>query len=117
MDIVNRIAGAAGLDESTAQKAIGMMLAFLRREGPADAVGELLAKVPGSAALADAHAGGGGFSLPGIMGLGSQLMGAGLSMPQIQAVSKELFAAGREVAGEETMGRIVQAIPGLGQFV
>jgi hypothetical protein len=53
----------------------------------------------------------------GIMGLGQQLMGAGLSMGQMGDLGKELFAYGREKAGEDAMGAIVGAIPGLGQFV
>ncbi len=44
-------------------------------------------------------------------------MGAGLSIGQIQSVSKEMFAVGRGEAGEDAMGAIVGAIPGLGQFV
>jgi hypothetical protein len=57
--------------------------------------------------------GGGG----GVMALGQQLMGAGIGMGQIQTLSKEVFAYGREKAGEDVMGGIVGAIPGLGQFV
>jgi hypothetical protein len=38
-------------------------------------------------------------------------------MGQLGDVGKELFAYGREKAGEDTMGAIVGAIPGLGQFV
>ena len=52
-----------------------------------------------------------------LRGTSRQLMGAGLSMGQIQSVSKEMFAVGREKAGEDAMGAIVGAIPGLGQFV
>jgi hypothetical protein len=51
------------------------------------------------------------------MGLGQQLMSAGLSMGQMGDLGKELFAFGREKAGEDAMGAIVGAIPGLGQFV
>jgi hypothetical protein len=53
----------------------------------------------------------------GIMGLAGQLQGFGLGMGQIQTLGKELFAYGREVAGEDTMGAIAGAIPGLSQFV
>jgi hypothetical protein len=38
-------------------------------------------------------------------------------MGQVQSVSREMFAFGREKAGEDAMGAIVGAIPGLGQFV
>ena len=88
---------------------------------------DLLAALPGAQELADAEGGAKGGMLGaigglmggggGVMALGGQLMGAGLSMPQIQSVSKEMFAVGREKAGEDAMGAIVGAIPGLGQFV
>jgi hypothetical protein len=53
----------------------------------------------------------------GVMALGTQLMGAGLSMDQMSGLGTELFAFGREKAGEDAMGAIVGAIPGLSQFV
>lgn len=121
-EILARIAGAAGLDEATASKAVGLILNFLQKEGPAGPVSELMAKMPGASELMQGAGGGGGLmgmmgGMGGIMGLGSQLMGAGLSMPQIQTVSKELFAVAREHVGDETMGEIVQSVPGLSQFV
>jgi hypothetical protein len=76
--------------------------------------------------MAAANSGGGGGMMGsvmgmmgggGVMGLGAQMMGAGLSMGQIQSISKEVFAFGREKAGEDAMGQIVGAIPGLSQFV
>ena len=122
---VQRVADAAGIDAETAKKAAGMIFAFLKKEAPAEAEA-LLTATPGAADLAAEHGGGGGGMVGGlmgmmggggVMGLGAQLMGAGLSMGQIQTVSKELFAIGRETAGEDAMGAIIGAIPGLGQFV
>ena len=126
-ELISRITAASGLDESLARKAIGIILAFLQKEGPAAEISQLMAALPGAQELADAEGGakgglmgaiggmmgGGG----GVMALGGQLMGAGLSMGQIQSVSKEMFTVGREKAGEDAMGAIVGAIPGLGQFV
>jgi hypothetical protein len=126
-ELISRIMAASGLDQSLAQKAIGIILAFLQKEGPAAEIGQLMAALPGAQELADAEGGAKGGLLGsiggmmggggGVMALGGQLMGAGLSMGQIQSVSKEMFAVGREKAGEDTMGAIVGAIPGLGQFV
>lgn len=122
-ELVARVAAAAGVDADKAQTAIGMILSFLKKEAPGEAVDSLIAQVPGAeAAMANAGGGGimgalGGMMGGGIMGLGSQLMGTGLSMGEIQGVSKELFAYGREKAGEDTMGQIVGAIPGLSQFI
>ena len=124
-ELITRVTAAAGIDETLARKAVGMMLAFLKKEGPAAEVGQLFAAVPGAEALAAEQSGGGGLMgsvmgmMPGggVMALGSQLMGAGLGMGQIQSVSKTVFAYGKEKAGEDTMGGIVGAIPGLAQFV
>ncbi|CAM5770249.1 DUF2267 domain-containing protein [Bosea minatitlanensis] len=125
-ELLTRVVAAAGIDENLARKAVGIILAFLQKEGPAGEIGQLMAALPGAQELADAEGGAKGGMLGaigglmgggGVMALGGQLMGAGLSMGQIQSVSKEMFAVGREKAGEDAMGAIVGAIPGLGQFV
>ena len=126
-ELISRIMAASGLDESLAKKAIGIILAFLQKEGPPVEIGQLMAALPGAQELADAEGGAKGGMLGaigglmggggGVMALGGQLMGAGLSMGQIQSVSKEMFAVGREKAGEDVMGAIVASVPGLGQFV
>ncbi|MGO4666031.1 DUF2267 domain-containing protein [Bosea sp. 2YAB26] len=126
-ELISRIVAASGLDEGLARKAIGIILAFLQKEGPAAEIEQLMSALPGAQELADSANGGKGGLMGmvgglmggsgGVMALGGQLMGAGLSMGQIQSVSKEMFAVGREKAGEDAMGAIVGAIPGLGQFV
>lgn len=127
-ELIGRLTAAAGIDAATAQTALGIILRFLNKEAPADAVSQLVAAIPGAEALvAEQGEGGGGGLLGalgglmggsgGIMALGSQLMGAGMGMGQIQSFSKELFAYGRETAGEDVMGQIVGAVPGLSQFV
>ena len=124
-ELVTRIATSVGLEQGLATKAVGMMLAFLKKEGPEAEVNTLFNAVPGSAELAAEQTGGSGIMgsvmgmMPGggVMALGTQLMGAGLGMGQIQQVSKQLFAFGKEKAGEDTMGAIVGGVPGLSQFV
>ena len=125
-ELIGRISAAAGIDAGLATKAVGMILNFLKKEGPATEVSQLIGALPGADAAMAGAAGGGGMMgglagmMPGgggVMGLGASLMGAGLSMGQVQSVSKEMFAFGREKAGEDAMGAIVGAIPGLGQFV
>lgn len=126
-ELLARVMQATGLDELTATKALGIILAFLQKEGPAAEVGQLIASIPGAeAAIAAAGAGGSGGGLMGsvmgamgggVMALGGQLMGAGVSMGQMQGLGKTLFAYGRETAGEDVMGPIVGSIPGLSQFV
>jgi hypothetical protein len=124
-ELIGRIVQNVGIDAGLAQKAVGMILGFLQKEGPAAEVGQMMAALPGADALVANAAGGGGMlgglagmmGGGGVMGLGAQLMGAGLSMDQMSGVGKELFAFGREKAGEDAMGSIVGAIPGLGQFI
>jgi hypothetical protein len=53
----------------------------------------------------------------GVLAAGTRMMSVGLSMGQVQAVTRETIAYAREKAGEDTIGEIVGAIPGLGQFV
>ena len=56
-------------------------------------------------------------SMGGIMGAGTKMMAAGLSMGQVQSVTRETIAYAREKIGDDAVGEIVGAIPGLSQFV
>jgi hypothetical protein len=125
-ELIARVTQATGLDQATAKKAIGLILGFLKKEGPPNEVNQLIAALPGADdAMLQAGEGGGGGGLMGMMGsmgggvmaLGGQLMAAGVSMGQMQPLGKELFSYGREKAGEDVMGPIVGAIPGLTQFL
>ena len=77
--------------------------------------------LPGAAeAVASARAEGGGglfAGAGGIMGVGSRLMSAGLDMGEIQGVTRELIAYARDKAGDRDVNAIVEAIPGLSQFI
>ena len=53
----------------------------------------------------------------GLMGLAGRLTGLGLGMGEMQTIGRQLFAYAREKAGDERVGQIVAAIPGLGQFL
>jgi hypothetical protein len=127
-ELIARVTNRTGLDAATAQTAIGHILAFLQKEGPATEVSQLLSALPGSeTAIAESNAGEGGGGLMGMLGgmmggggvmaLGQKLMSAGVPMGQMQPLGQELFAYGREKAGEDVMGPIVGSIPGLNQFV
>ena len=61
--------------------------------------------------------GAGGMFGSGVMGAGTRMMATGLSMGQVQAVTRETIAFAREKVGEDAVGEIVGAIPGLGQFI
>ncbi len=125
-ELIARITKATGLDAATAQKAVGIILTFLKKEGPPAEVSQLLAAMPGAEQVAAQSGDGGpgatgggfmGMMGGGVMALGGQLMGAGVSMGQMQPLGRELFAYGREKAGEDVMGPIVGSVPGLSQFV
>jgi hypothetical protein len=122
-DLIARIAAEASIEPEVAQKAVGMILGFLQKEGPPAEVGALLAAIPGAAEAAagqesSSTAGGvlgaiGG----GLMGLAGQLTGLGLGMGQMQTIGRQVFAYAREKAGDEAVGQVVAAIPGLTQFL
>jgi hypothetical protein len=121
-ELIERLIANTGVDRATAARAVGIILDFLLKEGPADKVRSLIDMMPGAAELVaaeQANAGGGGFfgGMGGVMAAGNRLMSAGLNMGQVQAVTREVVAYAREKAGEDVVGEIVGSIPGLGQFV
>jgi len=120
-ELVDRIVARVGVDRTVAEKSVGIIFDFLAKEGPTEKVNALLAQLPGAeAAMAAAREGDGGGmfgSMGGIMGVGSRLMAAGLGMGEIQGVTRELIAYAREKAGDEAVGEIVGAVPGLSQFI
>ena len=91
--------------KAPALKAIVASIASTAGEGMSPAVKGLMGT--GAGAM------GGG----GLMALGGDLMALGLGMGQIQAVGKEVFDYARETAGDDVLGEISAAIPGLSQFI
>jgi len=118
-ELIARLVANVGIDKEAAEKSVGIILEFLRKEGPADKVQALIDRLPGAEALIAAQESGGGglFSMGGIMGAGTKMMAAGLNMGQVQAVARETLTFAREKAGEDTVGEIVGAVPGLSQFI
>ena len=119
-ELIGRIVANVGVDRATAEKAVGIILQFLLKEGPVDKVRNLLDKLPGAdaaIAAAPADSGSGGIFGGGVMAAGSRMMSVGLNMGQVQAVTRETISYAREKVGEDAVGEIVGAIPGLGQFV
>src|SRR3984885_2968107 len=113
-ELIGRLVADVGIDRPTAEKAVGIILDFLAKEGAADKVKPLLAKLPGSEDLMQKAASeGGGGLMGGVMGAGMRMMSAGLSMGQVQSITRAVIAYAREKAGEDAVGEIVAAIPGL----
>ena len=117
-ELIEQLAAKAGIEKAIAGRTIGIILGFLRNEGPADKVQALIDEIPGAEAAIGAPSSGGlvGMVGGGLMALGSKLMGLGLSMSEIQSVARELFKLGRDKIGADQMGAIIAGTPGLRQF-
>ena len=118
-ELIGRLAVKAGIDEAVAEKTIGIILNFLRNEGPSDKVQALIDQIPGAEAVIAASTKGSRLSRlmgGGLMALGTKLMALGLGMSQIQDIARELFRFGRDKIGADQMGEIIAGTPGLSQF-
>jgi hypothetical protein len=117
-ELVEQLAAKAGIDRAVAEKTIGIILGFLRKEGPSDKVQALIDRIPGAERAVEAAGKGGlsGLMGGGLMALGSRLMGLGLGIGEIQNVARELFKFGRDRIGADQMGEIISGTPGLSQF-
>ena len=128
-ELIARVAAGAGIPPDQAERAINLVLAFLKREAPTE-FDELQHHLPDAAtAVAAGEAddpkagglmgglmnmiGGGG----GLMGLASQLTGIGLSTTEMTSVGKIIFAYAPEHAGEQRLSQVAHAIPGLSQLL
>jgi hypothetical protein len=118
-ELIGQLASKAGTDTIVAEKTAGIILGFLRNEGPSDKVQALIDKIPGAEAAIAASNNGGGLARlmgGGIMAAGTRLMSLGLGIVRIQDVARELFRFGRDRVGADHMGEIVAGTPGLSQF-
>ena len=118
-ELTGWLASKAGIEDAVAEKTIGIILGFLRHEGPHDKVQALIDKIPGAEAAISASENSGGLSKlmgGGLMAVGTRLMGLGLGVNDIQNVARELFRFGRDKIGEDQMGAIIAGTPGLNQF-
>ena len=118
-ELIAQLAAKAGIGEAVAEKTIGIILGFLRSEGPSDKVQALIDKIPGAETAIAASSNGGGLARlmgGGLMALGTRLMGLGLGIGEIQNIARELFKFGRDKIGADQMGEIIAGTPGLSQF-
>lgn len=119
-ELIERLTVKVGLEKAVAGKTVGIILGFLRNEGPAEQVQALIDTIPGAEAAIDsagsARGGLGRLMGGGVMALGAKLMGLGLGMTEIQSVARELFKFGRDKIGSDRMGEIIAGTPGLRQF-
>ena len=118
-ELVDELAAKAGMDDAVAEKTLGIMLDYLRSEGPPETVQFLIDRMPDAEAAIAAARDGNGLSRlmgSGLMAAGTRLMGLGLAMTDIQKIARELFAFGRDKIGAERMGAIIAGTPGLRHF-
>jgi hypothetical protein len=132
-NLIAEVAAGAGVAPDVARKSVALILDFLKREAPEDAMNKLFDKAPALRAIAATASTGGeglGGTLRGLMGtgagamgggglmaLGGDLMNLGLGMEQVQEIGKSVFAYARDKGGDELVGEISAAIPGLSQFI
>jgi len=118
-ELIERLAATASIDDVVAEKTVGIILGFLRNEGPSDKVQALIDKLPGAEAAISAAGNGHGLATlmgGGLMAVGTRLMGLGLGIGDIQNIARELFRFGREKVGADQMGEIIAGTPGLSRF-
>ena len=118
-ELIGRLATKAGIDDAVAEKTIGIILGFLRNEGPSDKVQALIDRIPGAEAAITASGNEGGLASlmgNGLMAVGTRLMGLGLGIGEIQNVARELLRFGQDKIGPDQMGEIIASTPGLSQF-
>lgn len=117
-ELLARVSESAGVEPEVAQKSVGLILDFLRKEGPQSEIEALFARAPGAAELAAAAEQSAGESAGGgLMGLAGRLSGIGLGMGQMTAVGRQVLSYAREKGGDDLIGQVVAGIPGLGQFL
>ena len=118
-ELTGQLAVKAGIDSAVAEKTVGIVLGFLRSEGPSEKVQALIDAIPGAEAAIAATDNASGLSRlmgGGLMVVGTRLMGLGLGIGQIQDIARELFRFGRDKIGADQMGEIISGTPGLSQF-
>lgn len=113
-ELVSRLVSSAGISADTAQRAVVIIIGFLKDAGPPDKVAELLGKLPGAE---DIESPGGFSGMMGAMAAFNALTAAGLDMGEIQTVTRELIAYAKGQAGDQLVDDVVGSIPGLSQFV
>ena len=124
-ELVARLKAHLGVDEGTARALVVLVIRFLGREAPPDALEPLLAVHPWAQALAaegpedaatapsDRHFGG----MAKLIQVADAMMAHGITMPQVQEAVRDIVGYARETVGTEPVDRLVRAVPGLRQVV
>ena len=94
-ELIDQLVTTVGISKETAEKAVGIILGFLKEAGPADKVAELMDKLPGASDIETPASGG---------------------MGEIQGVTRQLVSYAKQHAGDELVDDVIGSIPGLSQF-
>lgn len=130
--VVTTIASRLNIDQTTAENVVGTMLSILQHEAGPQAMGGLLAKLPGSAELAQqydvmARPSNGGLlgSLTSAFGSAigekagalvngmSQLEAAGLTLAQVRQAGTSLLEQAKVAGGAGAVASVLAAAPAL----
>jgi hypothetical protein len=119
-DLIGRVVAHGGADRMVAAGAVGIIPHFLCMEAPT-AASRPLTLCPRGMVIPVSYP---ASSLPSLFGatgaltgVGTQLMRSMRSMERIQAVIRKAMTFAWHKAGEDAVGEIVGAIPGLGRLV
>lgn len=129
-ELIGRLVSKLGVDESTAEQVVGIILRALQSEGPADGVANLLSAFPGAedmiAKAGEDSGGSGGFLSSVLAPLGGggllmetfgKLQSVGLNMDQSKTAAYEVVGYARETVGADVVDGVLDEIPALKGFV
>src|SRR5258708_12496867 len=97
-ELIGRLAIKAGIDSAVAERTIGIILGFLRNEGPSDKVQALIDRIPGAEAAIAAstnHSGLARLMGGGLMALGTKLRRLRSGITEIHRLPPPLFTFAR----------------------
>jgi len=117
-ELYAQLESTVGISRDKAEKAVAIILGFLKQAGPPDKVADLMEKLPGSDAIETPSGGmlGGMGGMMGAMAAFNSLTSAGLDMDEIKGVTRQLVSFAKQHAGDELVDDVIASIPGLSQF-
>lgn len=132
-EVIDMIADKSGIDRAKAETIVGLILGFIKREGPQGPVSKLFAAFPDADGIAaqavqQTPSGGGFGGLVGSLGsmlggkagdtltLASQLVATGVPMSQIETAAQLLLKAAKDKAGPNVVAEILGGLPALSKL-
>jgi len=123
-ELIQQVVGKFGIDESSAQQAVGMVMSLLKQEGKGDLFGKIAAAVPGAEQAADQapnpeESSGLMGKMAGMLGgntgkgaaLTMALKKTGLQTDQLSGFGELVINFLRDKAGSDVVDQIVEQVP------